>query len=142
MRLKTLLFVSASLIERAGEAEQLRAIVAGGRSRNEALGVHATLVAARGLFAEVLDGPEDSLRTLMASIRADPRHEHLRVVLEQDARIDRPGPGMDLVYEGDSFYVARYITPLLDAHRRAAEQATLASQLLFLIRELAKSCRP
>jgi hypothetical protein len=136
---KTLLFVSVSRLHPPGESEQLQSIVEQGRNRNRSLGVNATLIAARGRFAEVLDGPEASLQTLMASIRADPRHEQVTTVLHQDYQAARPaGSGMELVYRGESLYIARSITPLLEATPADRDQAALAAQLLFLIRELGK----
>ncbi|WP_167737590.1 BLUF domain-containing protein [Sphingomonas parva] len=138
--LKTLLFVSASRIERTEEAEQLRAIVAAGRRRNASLGVYSALVAARGHFGEVVDGPEDHVDAVMATIAGDPRHERVKVVLEQTVAGAPPRPGMDLVYSGGSLYVARYITPLIELDRGARDQAELASQLLYMIRELARAC--
>ena len=139
---KTLLFVSTSLLQPPGDPDQLRAIVTAGRKRNETLSVSAALVAARGQFAQVLDGPEEAVAMLMASISSDPRHERVTVVLESEAPVLPPRPaGMDLVYHGESLYVSRCISPLLGP-ALAGEQPALASQLLFLIRELAKASRP
>ena len=136
---KTLLFVSVSLLQAAGESEQLQSIVERGRERNRALGVCATLVAARGRFAELLEGPEESLQILMKSIRADPRHEQVTVALHQDLpHVRSRQAGMELVYRGESLYIARSITPLLAGSETGRDQAAMAAQLHFLIRELGK----
>jgi hypothetical protein len=138
MSLKTLLFVSESLLGGDAEAEQLAAIVKSSQDRNLRLGVSAALVAARGQFAQLLEGPAEGLRSLMASIKRDPRHRNLRIVLEQDQGPPELAPSpMELVYRGDSFYVAREIVALLVTDPDWAGRSARAQRLHYLIRELA-----
>jgi hypothetical protein len=139
MTVKSVLFVSESQLERPREAEQLQQIVATARERNAALGVKSALLMARGHFAQLVEGPEEGVEALMASIVADPRHRHVEIVHRQDSEVPMlRGSPMDVVYTGESFYVARYITPLLDP-AQAGDRPRLAMQLLYLLRELGKA---
>jgi hypothetical protein len=139
MRLKTVLFVSESLLGRGAESDQLEALVAGSRDRNARLGIAAALVSARGQFAQLLEGPGDAVQALMERIGRDSRHRNLRIVLEreQDARELTPAP-MELVYSGDSFYVARQIASLLMSDPAWPGRPARAEKLRYLIRELAQ----
>jgi len=143
MTLKALLFVSISRIDRAGEADALHAIVGAGRARNEALGVRAALVAARGCLAELLEGPPESIDVLMRSIRADPRHDEVTVVVDKEGTTPQlRGSAMDPPYHGDSFSVARHIRPLIGDRLGTVERLAAAAQLIFLIRELVPPKKP
>jgi hypothetical protein len=75
----------------------------------------------------------------MESIARDPRHRNLRIVVEQDkvARELTPAP-MEIVYSGDSFYVARQITCLLTSDPAWHGRTARADKLRYLIRELAQ----
>lgn len=55
----------------------LRDILRQSRSSNAEFGITGLLVHARGRFLQVLEGPEPAVRDLYATIREDPRHEHV-----------------------------------------------------------------
>jgi hypothetical protein len=143
MSLRQLLFVSESRLPADAEAEQLRAIIPEARDRNAAIGVTSALVAARGQFAQVVEGPDDSVGMLMESISRDPRHDRVTIVLTRTSGSRLfPNSPMALVYSGASFYVARHITPLLPADGGVEIDPAAAAQLLYLIRELAQPHGP
>ena len=137
MSLKTLLYVSESLLRLPEEAGRLQNILDVSRERNAALGVTGALIAARGHFAQVLEGPAEGVAAVMDSIDRDPRHRRVTLVL------DRVTPHrqfaawtMSLAYSGDSFYVDRHIAPLLEEDGQAPARSMLAPQLFYLIQEL------
>lgn len=143
MSLKTLLYVSESLLRLPEEAGRLRNILEVSRPRNASLDVTGTLVAVRGHFAQVLEGPDDAVAAIMASVSRDPRHRRVTTVLEHPvAHRQFEAWSMCLAYSGNSFYVDRHIAPLLDAPGGGAgAPPLLASQLLYLIKELTLAAR-
>lgn len=58
-------------------------LLAHARARNRVVGVTGMLLAENGRFVQELEGPESVVRELMATIAADPRHEHVRILLEE-----------------------------------------------------------
>lgn len=51
--------------------------------KNAQLGVTGVLVYGDGLFLQVLEGPDSSVRTLLRTIAADPRNHGMRMVIEE-----------------------------------------------------------
>ena len=139
MSLKSLLYVSESLLRLPGDAGQLQDIVAVSQQKNASLDVTSVFVAARDHFAQVLEGPEASLLQLMDSITADPRHRRVTIVSNgQTAERQFGAWTMSLVYSGASYYIDRHIAPLLDLPEGASERLPLATQLYLLMRELSR----
>ena len=62
-----------------GELEDL---LLGARKRNEKLRISGLLIYDAGNFAQVLEGPRESVQALLSKIGNDPRHEHTTVVSE------------------------------------------------------------
>ena len=58
-------------------------LLAHARAKNRVIGVTGMLLAENGRFVQELEGPESVVRELMATIAADPRHEHVRILLEE-----------------------------------------------------------
>ena len=58
------------------------------RSKNDSLGVTGALMLYNGWFAQVLEGPRDAVETLFAQIRADTRHDSVR--LDQAETVPKP----------------------------------------------------
>src|SRR4051794_24960505 len=134
MSVYSLLYVSRSLLRLPDEAGEVDRIVAVARRENERLRVTGALVFTQAHFAQVLEGDQASVETLMARIRRDPRHDRVTIVSagERDTRLF---PQWSMAYSGGSLYVDRHIKPLLAP---AVEQATterLAEQLVRLMRE-------
>jgi hypothetical protein len=142
MSLKTLLYVSESLLRLPEEAGRLQHILDVSRERNASLGVTGALIAARGHFAQVLEGPEDGVAAVMDSIARDPRHRRVRIVLDRPlAHRQFAAWTMSLAYSGNSFYVDRHIAPLLDEGDSGSAQPLPPTQLLYLIQELTLAAR-
>jgi hypothetical protein len=143
MSLRSLLFVSESLLRQPDDAACLQALVQACRERNAAHDLTGAMILARGHFAEILEGPAGAVAATMERIAGDPRHREVTVVLSRDiAERQFADSPMSLVYSGNSFYVDRHIAPLLqedEAH--AADRPVLAAQLHYLIRELAQANR-
>lgn len=66
------------------DGAEMRAILHTARDRNQALGVTGCLHHEDGLFFQWLEGPADSLRQVMDSIKRDDRHNEIDV-LDQGA---------------------------------------------------------
>jgi hypothetical protein len=64
-----------------GDAE-LEELLAQSRSRNDARGISGLLLYRMGRFVQFLEGPEDEVRGLFATIRDDPRHLAPRILNE------------------------------------------------------------
>lgn len=140
MSLRTLLFVSESLLRLPDDSARLQALVEASRANNAALGLTGAMIQARGHFAEVLEGPADGVAAMMDRIDRDPRHCRMRIVLDRDiAQRQFAASPMSLVYCGNSFYVDRHIAPLLAEEESPVDRAALAAQLHFLIQELAQA---
>lgn len=60
----------------------LEALVGKARVRNRNLGVTGMLLYEDGSFLQTLEGPPDKLDALWASIKRDPRHDHIEVLSE------------------------------------------------------------
>ena len=64
-------------------AADLAALLTQARARNRAFGVTGMLLTESGWFLQALEGPELIVKNLMASIKRDPRHAHVRVLAEE-----------------------------------------------------------
>ena len=105
------------------------------RTKNAGLGITGMLLVKQGSFLQVLEGAEAAVRALYATIRADPRHEHVHTL----TAIEVPGrqfPDWSMGFadldDGQvSFALAQ--RPLLDlpVHRETASwKASVAMSML------------
>ncbi|MGT2425583.1 BLUF domain-containing protein [Amnibacterium kyonggiense] len=53
------------------------------RGANRSAGITGMLLAQDGRFLQALEGPEPAVRSLLASIRRDPRHREVTVLVEE-----------------------------------------------------------
>lgn len=109
--IRSLLYLSSSNLtseDRGG----IEAIVATARARNAALDVTGALLSTETRFAQVLEGPADSVEAVLASISRDPRHQDVRVVIDQDLPERRFGRWA-MAYSGPSLLVDRKLKRLL-----------------------------
>lgn len=128
-----LLYVSR---RRSSEAD-VRNIVETSLSRNARLRVTGALVASRSRFAQILEGPRPAVDALMHSIRRDPRHTEVAVLLYDD--IDRRRfADWSLAYSGASVYVDRLIAALTARAPAQPDPADLR-RLIQAIAELARA---
>lgn len=103
----SLLYVSRRLATPA----DIRDIVETSRVRNARIQVTGALVASRGRFAQILEGPRAALDALMDSIRRDRRHTEVEVVMHTDIE-RRRFPEWTLAYSGTSVFVNGLIEAL------------------------------
>jgi len=134
---KSVLYVSRSRLDPNLAEAEVSAIVALARSRNASLDVSGALAFAQASFAQVLEGPEAAVDELMASIRADERHERTRII--DISHIERRRfQGWNMAYSGPSFYVNRHIKPLLAHVIDSQNQALLSERLVGLLYEFVR----
>ena len=63
---------------------ELSDLLAGARLRNEQHGITGILVYNAGYFAQILEGEEASIESLLANIKKDPRHDEYYMVSRGD----------------------------------------------------------
>lgn len=108
MRILTWMYVSRSLLVPDHRLNVLDDIVATARRRNQELDVTGCLIFARDRFAQILEGPVDSLEQLRKDIKADERHMDV-ITLDVPSTEKRRFTGWSLAYVGPSFFVERTI---------------------------------
>jgi len=78
-----LIYRSRSLLPEGQDANEagLAEILKTARQNNQRLGVTGALIlyGEKGRFAQVLEGPEDTVKDLLTRIKADPRHDSIEV---------------------------------------------------------------
>lgn len=62
--------------------DDLEHLLRNSRTRNHDDGITGLLLYRRGRFVQFLEGPESAVQALLARIRADPRHENIRVLID------------------------------------------------------------
>ncbi len=84
-----LVYRSRSLLPEGKEANEagLAEILKTARQNNQKLGVTGALIlyGEKGRFAQVLEGPKDTVENLLARIKSDPRHDNIEVREAGDA---------------------------------------------------------
>jgi len=77
-----LVYSSAATAEM--ERSDLTRMLEESRLRNVKRGITGVLLFADGVFLQVLEGARDDVEDLMASLRRDPRHRDIKVILEEE----------------------------------------------------------
>lgn len=75
--------VYCSTATRPFSDEELASLLEQSRSNNEAQDVTGMLLYRGGEFIQILEGDKDAVENLMARIAEDPRHNDVRVLLEE-----------------------------------------------------------
>jgi hypothetical protein len=132
----TWLYISVSALPADGQAVVLDAIVDVSRRRNADLGVTGALIFSGSRFAQLIEGPADSVATLRAVIERDVRHWSVTTV-EAATGDGRLFEGWSLAYGGHSTFVDREL-------RRIGEQcgqdaAGASRNLKLVLSEFARS---
>ncbi len=78
-----------------GEAE-IAKIIATAQHHNPRFGITGILVFGGGFFFQWLEGPKDSVQSLMRIISADPRHSSVVVLSQEDEIRERLFPNWDM----------------------------------------------
>ena len=86
------------------------------RASNSAFGVTGMLLSENGWFLQALEGPELVVNNLMAAIRADPRHSHIRLLAHETIQ-ERRFPDWAMAHghigEVEALPLAQYYEALL-----------------------------
>lgn len=109
----SLTYISQCAIPASITAEEIAGLVALSRVRNVAAGVTGCLVFTGSHFAQMLEGPENQVRQLMANIEEDPRHDRIEIV-DIDTRDARRCEDWALGYSGPSRFVQRVLQRSLE----------------------------
>lgn len=82
MRLWKLSYTSIAVAAHDIALQQAHEICARSEDRNARIGISSVLTVHRGRFAQVLEGPEDAVRTALRRIMDDPRHHSITVLAD------------------------------------------------------------
>ena len=107
-------------------------ILATSRTWNRHRGITGLLLSENGRFLQALEGPEPEVRALMDRIQQDPRHRHVRILLEE-AQDARRFPDWAMAHghvaELETSPLAGYFETLLEARGELPEPATPMSRI-------------
>lgn len=106
------LYVSQSNFTPPANRVELDKILSSSHLRNKELDVTGALLCTAGRFAQIIEGPEISVRILMKSIELDSRHRYCKV-LSEGLTSARRFSEWTMAYLGPSIHIDRHIKPLL-----------------------------
>lgn len=128
------MYVSKSLVPEERYDVVLDEIVDVALQRNERLRVTGCLISGRMRFAQMIEGPLDSVAELRKSIEADDRHTEVTTIdALQIGR--RRFSGWSLAYAGRSSFVARTMEDTIGSS--IFEEKRAANRLLLMMEEFA-----
>lgn len=133
---QSLIYVSRSRLVLPAQAEEVDRIVAGSIERNAALAVRGALIFTERHFAQLLEGPGDSLDALMLSIERDWRHERVTVI-ERRAIDGYRFPDWSLAYWGDAGYMDNQVARVLEKVE-ALGRSEQTGDLFILLQTMAR----
>ncbi len=135
----SLLYVSRTLLTFPGGEPEVDNIVTVSKRRNAQRGVTGALMSTGTYFAQVLEGEQEVVAGLMASIAEDPRHMRLKTIrtIEEERRF----PGWSMAYTGNAGFVDRHIAPLFSP-LPPGDVAHLAQRLLTMIEDFTRITPP
>jgi hypothetical protein len=84
MSQKCFFYVYSSVATKAFTESELLELLERSREANAKLGLSGMLLYKNGDFLQVLEGPEEVVRTMIRKIRLDPRHKSMLKLLEGD----------------------------------------------------------
>lgn len=131
--LSRLMYISRSRLGEADVAAELASIANVSASRNLVLSVTGALLHTGRHFSQILEGDAGDIENLMASIRADRRHDTITIIEQTHPRV-RQFSNWSTVYTGRSIYVRR----LVEACLALPEEPAQIAKLLQLFREFAR----
>lgn len=117
----SLIYVSRMTIDPARRDEEIASILAWSHAYNPRVGITGGLVRAKGWFAQLLEGPNGAVETLMKSIERDPRHSDvtvLRVTPHDRRRLGK----WSMAYAGEWQYAAQHIADVFGQGLAVDEQ--------------------
>ena len=126
MELKRIRYVSR--FSRTLTSEEIESLVQRAEGKNAVLGITGIFMATGNLFYQLIEGPEDAIDRLFATILSDERHRDI-LVLETETEVTGrffPDWSMRRIEIDDA------------AHARLAPMASLLEQIVNTRRELAR----
>lgn len=135
--MERLIYLSESRIDPKDADEIISGLIFDAQNKNAELELTGALFFTENYFAQILEGPRDSIATLMRSIRVDVRHSNIKIV-EQSPISNRRFARWLMAYHGPSQFVTRHVARLLhnptkSEQRRATERLTqLAAEFSVL----------
>ena len=136
MALESLLYISESRIAPSDCEDEVNQIVAIARDVNPRIAVTGALIFTGANFAQVLEGPMDTIAKLFASIARDPRHSQIIVVARYPIA-ERRFTDWSMAYSGPSLFITRYVNRLL-IDPSPSEAGRAAKQLIDLMVEFSR----
>ena len=124
----SLLYVSRARLPASNEEPVLRDILDVAVRRNLANGVTGALVHTGSDFAQVLEGPEEGVSGVMASILVDPRHERVSII-KRETVADRSFPNWGMALVGHIAQTQQQI----DSIWKAADEESLGQAIEGLV---------
>ena len=135
--MKTVFYVSEKTPAALADPGHAADIVSAAQARNPPLGVTGALMSAGRYFAQVLEGPDEAVDAIMASICKDARHE--KIVILRESPVDhRLYSDWGLAYLGEATYVAG----LVEAAIRDPATPLYAERITRFMREFAHDEKP
>lgn len=134
----SLVYVSSAVAEFS--KDDLVALLHQSRANNERLGITGLLLYKDGNFIQMLEGPEEAVRSLFRTVSADPRHDGVIRLLEQQVAEQRfPDWSMGFRDLGDPALrelpgYSEFLNEPLDANRFQADP-NRAVRLLEIFRQ-------
>ncbi|MBN9454033.1 MAG: BLUF domain-containing protein [Bosea sp.] len=120
MSLIRLVYASESRLVDANRRAELDTILADARRLNDRSGITGFLLATKEAFAQVLEGPQDSVTETYGRIVFDPRHQAVRLLIQEPiAARSFPGWAMGIAErdETTNFIFGLYgVSPEQDLH--------------------------
>lgn len=135
----SLVYVSKSLLPIGQASAEIQSIVEVATARNAAAGVTGALLFTGTRFAQMLEGDEEAVLAIMASIAADERHCDV-VIIDQGPAAARCFADWSLVYVGHSTFASGIVERALAESGQSDGYAL--RNLIRLLRELARPLAP
>ncbi len=132
MPLTTVIYISTSTLDEAVAEAEARAIVSTSVVKNRQLRLTGALLFTGRHFAQVLEGCDPALDSLLAKLAKDPRHDNI-MVAQRAPIAERRFPNWSMAYFGPSLFVERQISRLQNASSSSEHNRATAclSELLF-----------
>lgn len=127
----SLLYVSRARLSGEDDNLQLREILDVAVRRNLASGVTGALVHTGSDFAQILEGPEQKVSQIMASILIDPRHERVSIV-RRDTIEERSFPNWGMALVGHIPRTQQQIDAIAEAANDASLEAAVAGLVQWM----------
>lgn len=125
-------YVSRSLLPDDIAEHELARLVATSRGTNAAWEITGALVQAGSFFAQILEGPADSLAALRERLERDPRHFELTTF--EDREIDqRRFSGWSLAYAGRANVITDYLRRLHNRNALPNDGQRLVTMMLQFV---------